>query len=369
MLKVLMAAHPSSNWVSHKALKGAMFRTACPELLNYCLKHLEGTISQNGMAVKARCSPNSATVEYKLEGPGCWNSSSWNPNQPSREQLIQDLRFLYHSILTPNTMTHCRSEAVAASITDSVTKLLDCKQFVKDYKPEQVALRDPTSISVWCQVELLGEPQDNPTPPQELIILPSNATVADLKREATEAFRQVYAMFKRFSIIEMPDIGRVDDSMTIKFLIGSCGVIRVRGKCDKKYGLSCFRTEKGTEGWLVDCVCGAKDDDGEPMVACDTCGIWQHTRCAGLSSANDIPEQFTCQICVNNNHHEAAETTDDKPLWPYQSQIICRGSVSALSHCMPSDKCEKMETSAWVPQSSTTCRDEVAAARGPLHFV
>uniref|UniRef100_A0A7N0TE47 Zinc finger PHD-type domain-containing protein n=1 Tax=Kalanchoe fedtschenkoi TaxID=63787 RepID=A0A7N0TE47_KALFE len=367
MLKILTAARPTSSWVSHNALKGAMFRTACPELLNYCLKHLDGTVSQNGMAVKARFSPNSANVEYMLQGPGCGCGSSLNPNHPSREQLIQDLRYLYDSILMPK-MKLCRSQAVADSITDSVTKVLDGKQFVKDYKPEKEAFRDPSSISVWCQVELLGEPQDNPSPPQELVILPSNATVADLKREATDAFQQVYAMFKRFLIIEMPDIGRVDDSMTIKLLIGPYGTIRFRGKCDKKYGLSRFRTEKGTEGWLVDCLCGAKDDDGEPMLACDTCGIWQHTRCTGLSRAEDIPEQFICQTCVNINHHERDEIYEDKHLWPYRSQITCQGNVSALGRCLPSDKCEKIETSAWVTQSRTTCQDEVPAARGPLHF-
>ncbi|CAM8992594.1 unnamed protein product [Rhodiola kirilowii] len=371
MLKILTAAHPSSNWISHKALKGAMSQTASPELLHYCLKHLEGTVSQNRMAVKARCNPNSSTVEYRLEGPSSWYDC-WNQNRPSKEQLIRDLKLLYDSILNPKTVEVCMSHATKDSISKSMSKILDCKQLVKNYEPERMAQRGPTSIFVWCQVELIGEPRDNPIPPQELIILPSNATFADLKRRVAEAFKEVYAMFRTFSIIEMPDIGRVDDSMTLQLLIGSYGAIRVRGKCDRIYGLSCFRTEKGTESWIVDCVCGATDDDGEPMLACDACGIWQHTRCVGLSSSEDIPEQFTCSICVNNNHHKGNEITEEKPLLLSQSHIPCckvsvRQKVSALSCCMPLDKCVKAEVSEWVPQSNT-CRDQVAAAGDPLTF-
>ncbi|RXH85730.1 hypothetical protein DVH24_009551 [Malus domestica] len=48
-------------------------------------------------------------------------------------------------------------------------------------------------------------------------------------------------------------------------------------------------TERGLESWTVDCTCGAKDDDGERMFACDTCGVWQHTRCAGIHSSDEIP--------------------------------------------------------------------------------
>lgn len=41
--------------------------------------------------------------------------------------------------------------------------------------------------------------------------------------------------------------------------------------------------KKGLENWIVDCMCGDKDDDDrEKMFACDTCGVWQYTRCCGI---------------------------------------------------------------------------------------
>jgi hypothetical protein len=39
---------------------------------------------------------------------------------------------------------------------------------------------------------------------------------------------------------------------------------------------------------VVDCVCGADDDDGERMACCDICEAWQHTRCAGVADAEDV---------------------------------------------------------------------------------
>ncbi|PON83770.1 Zinc finger, FYVE/PHD-type [Trema orientale] len=40
---------------------------------------------------------------------------------------------------------------------------------------------------------------------------------------------------------------------------------------------------------VMDCPCGAKEDDGETRVAYDICEIWQHTRCVGISNSEDMP--------------------------------------------------------------------------------
>jgi hypothetical protein len=64
-----------------------------------------------------------------------------------------------------------------------------------------------------------------------------------------------------------------------------------------------WRHAGGPEKWVVACICGTAGDDGERMVACDHCGIWQHLRC------NNIPEEveealeagFICGQCAKEH--------------------------------------------------------------------
>lgn len=37
--------------------------------------------------------------------------------------------------------------------------------------------------------------------------------------------------------------------------------------------------ESDMNNGIMDCTCGTIEDDGERMVSCDICEIWQHTRC------------------------------------------------------------------------------------------
>lgn len=224
---------------------------------------------------------------------------TWDAHLPSKGQVINDLRYLYNCILHPDTMVMYRPKATRELVVDSATKLLDCKQFIKDYMVEQVAVRNPFTIHLWCHLELEDYSRDDPFPP-ELIVLPGNSTIADLKREATKAFKEVYIILKRFYIQELPDLGRIEDSMTLNLLFGLRGSVRIRGRCNAKYGLDRFRVERGPETWTVDCICGSKDDDGERMLACDKCSIWQHTRCVGIKRTDEIPAKFLCERCLGS---------------------------------------------------------------------
>ncbi len=59
-----------------------------------------------------------------------------------------------------------------------------------------------------------------------------------------------------------------------------------------------LRTAGGPEDWLVACSCGVRDDDGERMAACDGCGAWAHTRCAGVRDEDPVPPLFLCAACT-----------------------------------------------------------------------
>lgn len=319
LIKVLLASATSSGakWVTRRALKGALSRgVASPELLDYSLKHLGGKLAAFGMVVKSRCNPASSAVEFRLEPLNVMeNEVNANSGYPSKEQVIADLKFLFDSIIHPERMVSYKPKIMRKRVADSARKLLDCKQFMKDYKPDKmVGEQTPPCIRLWCHVELSDQPKDDPTPPPELILLHLNATVADLKKEATDAFQEVYAMYKRFQAEELLEYGSIKDNLTVKLLLGTSGSVRILGKCPAKHGLNRFRMERGTETWKVDCTCGAKDDDGEKMLACDTCGVWQHTRCAGIDSSIAVPSKFVCMRCIKSYRKEAKKLPNlDEP--------------------------------------------------------
>lgn len=64
MLRVLRAVF-GANWVSLRALRGAVCKVAPPELLDYCLKELGGKMAADGMVVNARCNSDTGSFEYR----------------------------------------------------------------------------------------------------------------------------------------------------------------------------------------------------------------------------------------------------------------------------------------------------------------
>ncbi|XP_057787311.1 PHD finger protein At1g33420 [Salvia miltiorrhiza] len=304
MFKVLRAVS-GSTWVSWRALRGAVCRVGSPELLDYCLKELKGKQAAPGMVVAARCISDSGAMEYRLE-PGSASipaSTRLNSfpmaNHPSDERLVWDLKYFYECLLHPEAMVLNMPLAKRDVAVSSATKILDCKQFVKDYLPGHfLSVSKENAVQVLCEVDLMEQPEEyNHNPPPELLVLSPDATIADLKLEAMRAFQDVYLMLRRFQADEVVGYGGVDESTQIRLLLGSMESVRIRGKFHGKNGLSRFRMERGIERWIVDCLCGAKDDDGERMLACDVCGIWQHTRCSGIPDSDAVPVKFFCYRC------------------------------------------------------------------------
>ncbi|XP_044500552.1 PHD finger protein At1g33420 isoform X1 [Mangifera indica] len=304
MFRVLRAVS-GSNWVSWRTLRGAVCKVAKSELLDHCLKELGGKLAADGMAVVARCNPDSGAFEYRLEQANdpfngltsCIGSSMIK--RPSQEILMRDLKFFFESLLHPQTMVNYGPEATRELAISSAEKLLDCKQFMKDYYPEVISsIKEVSEICLSCELQVMDLSEENTLfPPSELIVLPVNATVSDLKVEATKAFQEVYLVFRRFQAEELLGYSGVDDSTQVKLLLGSSESVCVRGRCLGKNGLGKYRMERGIERWTVDCSCGAKDDDGERMLACDVCGVWQHTRCSGIHDAHAVPARFVCYRC------------------------------------------------------------------------
>lgn len=245
------------------------------------------------------------------------NSTSNSPmrNYPSKEHLLRDLKYLYACMLHPESMKIHFPPLKRDLAVISATAILDCKQFVKDYNPEKLLLGSrPNVIQLLCEVDLTEQFEEHsPNPPPEILTLPLDATIADLKREAMKAFQEAYVMFRRFQAEELIGYGGVDESTQVKLLLGSTEFVRIRGRFLGKNSFCRFKTERGLERWTVDCCCGAQDDDGERMLACDVCGVWQHTRCCGIPDSEAVPAKFLCNQCrggVKTSGHSKNETVD-----------------------------------------------------------
>ncbi|GLT26666.1 hypothetical protein SLA2020_017150 [Shorea laevis] len=304
MVRVLRAVS-GSNWVPARSLRGAVCRGAPPELLDHCLKELGGKLAAEGLVVSTRCDPLSGAFEYRIEPQNVCATTTYdessvaNAKCPSEEVFMRDLKFLYESLLHPQTMLVYGSDGMSNAAVSSAEKLLDCKQFVKDYEPGKLSSGSLyPSWSLLCQLELVGQCEENVRdPPPELLVLPLDATVSELKLEVARIFQDLYLAFRKIQVEELVGYSGVDDSTQAKLLLGSIGTMRVRGRCLGKNVNSKFRMERGIERWIVDCSCGAKDDDGERMLACDVCGVWRHTRCSGIHDWDAVPARFVCHRC------------------------------------------------------------------------
>ncbi|KAM5558538.1 PHD finger protein [Rosa sericea] len=299
MVKVLRAV-TGSNWVNQRNLRKAIYKGQPSDLLDYCLNELGGKMVADGIFVSSRRNAD-GDFEYRLEAGSSASNCSSTSRSLSEENLVLDMRFLYESMLHPQTMMKDLPQETRDLAISCAEKLLDCKQFVKDYKPERMSINDPSVTCLLCRVEFTDESEEYASldPPPELIVL-SNATVSDLKLAASKAFQDVYLTLKRFQAEELVDYGGVDESTQVKKLLGSAEYVRVRGRCNAKSGWSKFSMERGIERWTVECSCGAKDDDGERMLACDVCGVWRHTRCSGIPDSDSVPANFVCQGCKSS---------------------------------------------------------------------
>ncbi|XP_042373680.1 PHD finger protein At1g33420-like [Zingiber officinale] len=323
VVKILCAVN-KLQWVTQRALQRATFRSVGSiELLDYCLKRLGNRRVADGSIITVRCNSKTNSVEYRLEPAAASDVAS--PAQcrcrPSRENLIRDLRLLYDTLLNPAKMQLESPRRLAATI-------LDCKQFVKHYdRAKDVANPNPLALHVWCHVELVDRPKDYVRPPPELLILPLHATVADLKYEATKAFKEAYLILQSFRAVQVVVDGEVaHDDMLVNFLLGSDDLIRVEGRLGDGCVFEQFRMERGTETWTVDCACGSKDDDGERMLTCDSCGVWKHTRCSGISDFDEVPAKFICGSCSQKPKYRVRGKKTDKYVAP---GMTCQYNVAS----------------------------------------
>ncbi|KAJ7527944.1 hypothetical protein O6H91_16G077100 [Diphasiastrum complanatum] len=281
-------------------------------LLDFVLKSL-GNRVVGGHVVRRAVNPITKVLEYSLEDVNSSSANSSIKGKPEpvcevgRAEVLRDIVYLYRHVLESYKPARRGVKSVLTAIPTATRIILDTKQFIKDYRgevPRKCAnnewdMDDDEMLRIMCHVILKdNDPKrDRPSPPAELVVLPPHATVGDLKQEAQRAFRETYHIMRNFVVTSIPDLEGDDEDLLFGAIESGSSVI-VQGT-----GIDVFsewRYEGGNDSWIVDCPCGTKDDDGERMIACDVCEVWQHTRCGGISDLDAIPVRFLCHRCGTN---------------------------------------------------------------------
>ena len=235
------------------------------------------------------------------------------------------------------------SKCKGGDLIDAARVLLDTKQFVKTYVPVEdlLTLRPPPPKGPGGKGGRGGRPPMTATglrvlvtavidtrncgpkvsgltgkaakklkhgietkPPPEVVLLPPDPLMSDLKKAADKAFQELYVVLAKFKVKTVVGFEGLADKTRLgpKKIAGA--KVEVHGEgADLE---SEFRYQGGLDQWVVRCVCGTCDDDGERMIACDACEVWMHTRCVGISDTMGTPRRWTCVECQAEAEEEAA---------------------------------------------------------------
>ncbi|KAK9226538.1 hypothetical protein WN943_011586 [Citrus x changshan-huyou] len=257
-------------------------------LLDFMIKHIHKIILDNRI-VHRKINPATKLAEFALEDDANGEVIQTRtepeyhiPTLMPGQDVYADVLTLYKNVLLGYPESHTVSLAARA--------ILDCKNFAKEWQFKES--EDDNLMRLKCRVspsynELATE-LTRPLPPAELIVAPKDVTVDELKLIVECSLRDTYCMMEKVVVKEI--------KMGQNQVFWGAGDVWVRG-----WGLDLdteLRFEGGADDWTVDCVCGAKDDDGERMVACDICQVWQHTRCNSIADNEAVPSVFKCRACT-----------------------------------------------------------------------
>ncbi|GMN28398.1 hypothetical protein TIFTF001_002017 [Ficus carica] len=259
-------------------------------LLDYVLKSLNNVVVGNQI-IRRAVNPATRILEYTIHEVGDKVSEEQDmiSNIPSPAMIApgvdvyNDVIFLYKHVL----MEYPSSELVELA----TQMILDTKHFVKEwpFSDEEAQL-----LTFICR--LLPSSLGNGI--AEIVHVPLHATLSDLKDAVECALRDTYCATEGIEVVEFDGLEEVENGEVLFGRVESGTEIRVRGVGVDSEGP--LRHQGGCDAWKVVCKCGARDDDGERMVACDICEVWQHTRCCGIDDADTVPPLFVCSACCDS---------------------------------------------------------------------
>ncbi|KAK6921573.1 Zinc finger, PHD-finger [Dillenia turbinata] len=272
------------RWVSRQEVRdAARAYIGDTGLLDFVLKSLGNHVVGNYL-VRRSLNPVTKVLEYCLEDMSKHEGLVMNDwkvrprHKITSTQLMKDISYLYKYI-------HQKPMAKATRI------ILDTKFFVKKYFGEHV--EEIPTPKLYCSVLLKqNEGQKAAMLPYECVILEENATMERLKLEVEKCFKEVYWGMKSLVVESVAHLNSKGSDLVFSTVEPGSKLV-FEGRISEGGDIY----ECGLKSCIVDCPCGAKDDDGERMISCDICEIWQHTRCIRIPSNEEIPHIFLCKRC------------------------------------------------------------------------
>lgn len=137
-----------------------------------------------------------------------------------------------------------------------------------------------------------------PKPPGEIVLVPHDATVGDLKKAVEIVFRRCYYIKLNIVVLELKAerLKLEDDYLVSVIEEKEVGISGTKIDFD-----TCLRHQGGSDSFkIIKCICGAEDEDGEMMLHCNICKVYMHICCNAVEDVNIIV--FLYQSCLGPSH-------------------------------------------------------------------
>lgn len=260
-------------------------------LIDYVLKSMNNVIV-GGYVVRREVNSHTGVLEFSLQE---FNQDS-EPiklvdsivTRHTETDMYKDLAYLYQHVLM---------DSHSENLEFAVRTVLDSKNFTKEWPFNDT---DDELLRFVCRVIPLASTESRKKSIGELVVVPLHATIRELKAASEIAMQDTYCAMEKLKVKEIVELEGLDDNEVVFGAIESGSEIRVRGFGVDLVTASDLNYEGGADNWVVNCKCGARDDDGERMVACDLCEVWQHTRCNGIDEDEVVPPLFVCYRCCES---------------------------------------------------------------------
>lgn len=309
------------RWISRQEVRdAARAYIGDTGLLDFVLKSLGNHIVGNYL-VRRCLNPVTKVLEYCLEDISNANFSHQEGFSSddsrvkarykiTRIQLSKDLLYLYKHIFKDQNIDPTMNPGILPTISLASRIILDSKYLVKEYYKElpskfEVGLGE--KLKLYCTIALTNsggaENELVPkkvVPPYECITLGNNATFEELMLEVEKCFKDIYVGLRGFIIDSIVDLNIGKGSDLIFRVLKSGSKLVFEGTMNGEKRMiheNIFEGFRNINNFVMDCPCGTKDDDGERMVSCDICEVWQHTRCVQIPNNDGIPDIFLCSRC------------------------------------------------------------------------
>lgn len=294
------------RWVSRQEVRDtARAYIGDTGLLDFVLKSL-GNHTVGKYFVRRCMNPVTKVLEYCLEDishafpkqdVNRMNCSNLKPQYNiTWTQLMKDLFRLYRHVLKENRAIS--GSGIISDMAIASRIILDTKYFIKKYAREPAILDNQ---EVYCSVVLASKSEADlgkVMTPHESFMLGNNSTFNELRLEVEKTFRELYMGLRNCAVESLANFESVTGSDLVFKLFKGGSQIVFEGKFseDENHDFGWIREDAESRS-VVDCRCGTTIDDGERMVSCDICEVWQHTRCVEIPNHEEVPIIFLCSKC------------------------------------------------------------------------